>query len=242
MPTALAAAAAGVNEFDRIVVTATRTERALDDVPIRSSRAIDRERMDRELVRNLKDLFRYEPGITVTNGTGRFGLGDIRIRGLGGNRVRIETDGIAVPDAFSIGSFSNANRNFVDLDTLKRVEVVRGPGSALYGSDALGGVVSFITKDPSDYLEDGKDAYFGLKLGYDGDGDGLFGGATAAFGGDRWSGLVAVEPSPGPGNARTWARTAAAARAHRGQPAGLRRPQPAHQAGVSRRARTSASS
>lgn len=187
-----AAAAAAANEFDRIVVTATRTERALDDVP-NVVTAIDRERMDRELVRDLKDLFRYEPGITVTGGAGRFGgIGDIRIRGLGGNRVRIETDGIAVPDAFSIGSFSNANRNFVDLDTLKAVEVVRGPGSALYGSDALGGVVSFVTKDPSDYLQDGKDAYFGFKLGYLGEDNGLFGSATAAFGGERWSGLVAV--------------------------------------------------
>ncbi|MGO4223022.1 TonB-dependent hemoglobin/transferrin/lactoferrin family receptor [Lysobacter sp. TAF61] len=199
--TGAAAAAGATNEFDRIVVTATRTERALDDVPSVVT-AIDREQMDRELVRNIKDLFRYEPGITVTTGTGRFGLGDIRIRGLGGNRVRIETDGIAVPDAFSIGSFSTANRNFVDLDTLKRVEVVRGPGSALYGSDALGGVVAFQTKDPSDYLEaggleDGTDAYFGFKLGYEGADNGLFGAATAAFGGDRWSGLVSLNHHQG---------------------------------------------
>lgn len=190
---AAAAAAAGApNEFDRIVVTATRTERALDDVP-NVVTAIDRERMDRELVRDLRDLFRYEPGITVSGASGRFGgFGDIRIRGLGGNRVRIETDGIAVPDAFAIGAFSSANRNFVDLDTLKAVEVVRGPGSALYGSDALGGVVSFVTKDPSDYLAEGKDAYFGFKLGYLGEDNGLFGSATAAFGGARWSGLVNV--------------------------------------------------
>ncbi len=186
-----AAAVGAANEFDRIVVTATRTERALDDVPSVVT-AIDREQMDRELAQSLKDLFRYEPGITVTSSFGRFGLGDIRIRGLGGNRVRIETDGIAVPDAFTIGSFSNANRNFVDIDTLKRVEVVRGPSSALYGSDAMGGVVSYVTKDPSDYLDEGKDAYFGFKLGYMGENNGLFGNATAAFGGDRWSGVVAI--------------------------------------------------
>jgi len=190
-PATPATATAGITEFDRIVVTATRTERALEDVPAVVT-TIDRERMQRELVRNLKDLFRYEPGITVTSSFGRFGLGDIRIRGLGGNRVRIETDGIAAPDAFAIGSFSNANRNFVDLDTLKAVEVVRGASSALYGSDALGGVVAFVTKDPSDYLDAGKDAHFGFRVGYNGENDGLFGGATAAFGGERWSGLVAV--------------------------------------------------
>lgn len=183
-------------DFDRIVVTATRTERALVDVP-NTVDVIDRQRMDDTLTRDLRDLFRYEPGITVGSGFGRFGLGDIRIRGLGGNRVRIQTDGIAVADAFLIGSFSNANRNFVDTDTLKRVEVVRGPTSALYGSDALGGVVSFVTKDPSDYLKDGKDAYVGFRLGYQGQSDGLSGSATTAFGGERWSGLVAVSHRQG---------------------------------------------
>src|SRR5690606_31329898 len=141
-------------------------------------------------VRDLEDLFRYEPGITVGSGFGRFGIGDIRIRGLGGNRVRIQTDGIAVPDAFSIGSFANANRNFVDLDTLKAVEVVRGPTSSLYGSDALGGTVSFITRDPEDFLDGGKTRHLGFRLGYEGDWNGLSGNAAAAFGGGRWSGLL----------------------------------------------------
>ena len=190
-PAADGAPANAATDFDRVVVTATRTERAIGDVP-NTVDVVTRERMDDLLVRDLKDLFRYEPGITVTDSFGRFGIGDIRIRGLGGNRVRIQTDGIVVSDAFSIGSFSNANRNFVDLDTLKRVEVVRGPTSSLYGSDALGGTVSFITKDPSDYLGEGKDAYFGFKLGVETDWNGLFGGATAAFGGERWSGMVAV--------------------------------------------------
>ena len=178
-------------EFERIQVTATRSERAVADVPNTVS-VIDREELDDRLVRDIKGLVRYEPGVTVTSSFGRFGLGGFRIRGLEGNRVRIQTDGIPVPDAFSIGSFSNANRNFVDLDTLKQVEIVRGPSSSLYGSDALGGVVSFITRDPSDYLDDGKDAYFGFRLGYDGSWNGLFGNATAAFGGERWSGLVSV--------------------------------------------------
>ncbi|HVI58767.1 MAG TPA: TonB-dependent hemoglobin/transferrin/lactoferrin family receptor [Luteimonas sp.] len=187
---------AAATEFDRIVVTATRTERAIVDVPSTVD-VIDRERMDEILARDLRDLFRYEPGITVTSGFGRFGIGDIRIHGLEGNRVRIQTDGIPVSDTFAIGSFSDANRNFVDLDTLKRVEVVRGPTSSLYGSDALGGTVSFVTKDPSDYLEAGKDAYFGLRLGYEGSWDGLFAGATAAFGGERWSGMAVANHRQG---------------------------------------------
>lgn len=186
-----AAPARAAHDLEQITVTATRTEQAIKDVPATVD-VVDREQMDRTLVRDLKDLFRYMPGVSVTSGFGRFGIGDIRIRGLDGNRVRIETDGIAISDAFAIGSYSDANRNFVDMDTLKRAEVVRGPASALYGSDALGGVVSFVTKDPADYLAPGKDAYLGFKLGYQSDWQGLSGGATAAFGGERWSGMAVV--------------------------------------------------
>ena len=188
---ATSAESAPAHDLEQITVTATRTEQAIKDVPATVD-VIDRERMDQELVQDLKDLFRYMPGVSVTSEFGRFGIGGIRIRGLDSNRVRIETDGIAISDAFAIGSYSSANRNFVDMDTLKRAEVVRGPASALYGSDALGGVVSFVTKDPADYLAPGKDAYFGFKLGYQSDWQGLSGGATAAFGGERWSGMAVV--------------------------------------------------
>ncbi|SFS05870.1 hemoglobin/transferrin/lactoferrin receptor protein [Stenotrophomonas maltophilia] len=191
-----ASAAPDAREFDRVQVTATRTERAVSDVAATVD-VIDREQMDRHLVQDIKDLVRYEPGLSVTRNATRFGLDGFRIRGLDGNRVRIQTDGIVMPSRFDIGAFSNANRNFTDLDTLKRVEIVRGPASSLYGSDALGGVVAFVTKDPADYLKDGKDSYFGLKFGYDGEWKGLLGGATAAFGGQRWSGLVNVNHHQG---------------------------------------------
>ena len=121
---------AGAHELERIQVTATRSERAVADVPNTVS-VIEREELDDRLVRDIRGLVRYEPGVTVTSSFGRFGLGGFRIRGLEGNRVRIQTDGIPVSDAFSIGSFSNANRNVVDLDTLKQVEIVRGPSSSL---------------------------------------------------------------------------------------------------------------
>ena len=177
------------HDFDRVQVTATRTERAASDVAATVD-VIDREQLDRQLVQDIRDLVRYEPGVSVTRSAARFGLGGFRIRGLDGNRVLIQTDGIALPKSFDIGSFANANRNFTDLETLKRVEIVRGPASSLYGSDALGGVVAFVTKDPADYLKDGKDSHVGLKFGYDGDWQGLLAGVTTAFGGERWSGMV----------------------------------------------------
>lgn len=194
---AAASSAKTAHEFQRVQVTATRGARALSDVPSTVD-VIDREQLDDRLIRDIKDLVRYEPGVSVTSTSGRFNaLSGFRIRGLDGNRVLIQTDGIPVSDNFGFGSYLSANRNFVDLDTLKQVEIVRGPASSLYGSDALGGVVAFVTKDPSDYLEEGKDAYFGLKFGFESDWEGLFGGAIAAFGGDRWSGMVAVSHRQG---------------------------------------------
>ncbi|MBN6149951.1 TonB-dependent hemoglobin/transferrin/lactoferrin family receptor [Xanthomonas sp. AmX2] len=192
-----AEAAPTPHDFERLQVTATRTERAIVDVPS-SVDVIDREQMDEHLVHDLKDLLRYTPGVSVTTGSGRFsGVSGIRIRGLEGNRVLIQTDGIPVSDGFSFGSYLSANRNFVDLETLKRVEIVRGPASALYGSDALGGVVAYVTKDPSDYLAADKHSYVGVKFGYEGEWDGLFAGALGAFGGERWSGMVAVSHRQG---------------------------------------------
>lgn len=190
------AAPADAHEFDRVQVTATRTGRAVGDVAATVD-VIDREQLDRQLAHDIRDLVRYEPGISVTRSVARFGLGGFRIRGLDGNRVLIQTDGIAMPKSFDIGSFASANRNFTDLETLKRVEIVRGPTSSLYGSDALGGVVAFVTKDPADYLEDGKDSHVGLKFGYDGDWRGLLAGVTTAFGGERWSGTVNVNHRQG---------------------------------------------
>ena len=190
------AASADTRDFDRVQVTATRTERAVSDVAATVD-VIDREQLDNQLVHDIADLVRYEPGISVTRSATRFGLGGFRIRGLDSNRVLIQTDGIAMPKSFDIGNFANANRNFTDLETLKRVEIVRGPASSLYGSDALGGVVAFVTKDPADYLKDGKDSYVGLKFGYDGDWQGLLGSVTTAFGGERWSGMVNVNHRQG---------------------------------------------
>ncbi len=150
-------------EIERITVTATLNPRATKDVASDVS-IIDALEIDRRQVHDIGDLVRYEPGVTVTGNPARFGLGGFRIRGLGGDRVRIEVDGIPLSEEFSIGSFANAGRDFVDVDALKRVEIVRGAASSLYGSDALGGVVSFITKDPSDYLADDGGQYVAGKL------------------------------------------------------------------------------
>jgi hemoglobin/transferrin/lactoferrin receptor protein len=150
-------------------VTATRGARPIDEVPATVSIIDERELERRDAVRP-SDVVRYEPGVSVGNQPARGGQTNYVIRGIGGNRVLVLQDGLRVQDfpGSNIGA-GNYNRNYIDLDTLKRVEIVRGPASVLYGSDALGGVVNYILKDPSDYLDlTGRDVYFGAKLGYNG--------------------------------------------------------------------------
>jgi hemoglobin/transferrin/lactoferrin receptor protein len=61
-------------------------------------------------------------------------------------------DGIPVADQFDIGDFSDATQDYLVPDAIARIEILRGPASALFGSDALGGVVAVLTRDPEDFL------------------------------------------------------------------------------------------
>lgn len=125
-----------VFNLQQVTVTGTRTERTLADSPATIT-VIDRERLRQELIQNIQDLVRYEPGVSVRRSV-RYGLQDFNIRGLDANRVLIQVDGIRQPERFSFGPFT-IGRDTFELETLKTVEIIRGPASTLYGSDALGG-------------------------------------------------------------------------------------------------------
>ncbi len=149
---------------ERITVTATRTEEAIDTVPATVT-VITAEDIENELATDIKDLVRFEPGVSVRSSPARFGaaLGStgrdgnagFNVRGLEGNRVLIQVDGVRVADGFGFGPQAVGRGDYVDLDLLKSVELLRGPASALYGSDGVAGAVSFITRDPDDLVADG---------------------------------------------------------------------------------------
>ncbi|MDX9687690.1 TonB-dependent hemoglobin/transferrin/lactoferrin family receptor [Halopseudomonas formosensis] len=178
-PTMLLAQERPVTQFDTITVTATRSEQRLDEVPSTVT-VHDEQQVDQQNINDIRDLVRYEPGVSVGGTGSRFGLSGFSIRGIGGNRVLTQVDGVAVPDAFTFGPFLSARRDYVDPDTLKSVEIIRGPASSLYGSDALGGAVSFVTRDAGDYLDEGDDQALRLKTGYDGSDDSWHRSATLA--------------------------------------------------------------
>lgn len=160
---------------NQIVVTATRTAVRAEDVPVTISVKTDEQIAD-EMVTDIRDLVRFEPGVSVQRqparfgaalgATGRAGNDSFNIRGIGGNRVLIQVDGVRVPDGFSFGAQASGRGDYVDLGLIKSVEILRGPSSALYGSDGLAGAVSFVTSDPSDFLEEGKNIGGLLRAGY----------------------------------------------------------------------------
>ncbi|MCU4181085.1 TonB-dependent hemoglobin/transferrin/lactoferrin family receptor [Bosea sp. BH3] len=147
--------------LDQITVTATRGEKQALDVP-GTVNVISRQELDERITRDTQDLVRYQPGVFVnrqTSSTDPFGnYGGFTIRGVGGNRVQMQVDGSRV-----IERITDGNRDFVDLPFLKSVEIVRGPGSVLWGADALGGIVAYRTLDPQDLLK-GKDKPYAVKL------------------------------------------------------------------------------
>ena len=144
-----------------ITVTANRSQAATDDVAATTS-VYDPAAVDKLGAQDIKDLFKYELGVSVRaaparfsaalSTTGRAGNEGINIRGLEGNQVLMQADGIRLPYSFSFGAQSTGRADAIDLDNYKAIEIIRGPASTLYGSDGLAGALSFVSKDPSDYL------------------------------------------------------------------------------------------
>jgi hemoglobin/transferrin/lactoferrin receptor protein len=175
--------------LETVTVVGTRTERTLDEVEATVS-VYGREDIERWLVRDIQDLVRFEPGVSVGGTGSRFGLEGFTIRGIGGNRVLTLVDGIRMPEEFSFGPFLAARRDFVDVDTVSRVEIARGPSSTLYGSDALGGVVAITTRAPNEYVSSDEPLYLDAKTGYSSEDNSVVGSMNAAYGTERVAGLI----------------------------------------------------
>lgn len=185
---------------EAVTVTGTRSEKRIDEVPATVS-VITSQQIEDQLATDIKDLIRFEPGVSVRSSpsrftaagssTGRDGNSGFNIRGLEGNRVLILNDGVRVPDAYSFGAQSMGRGDYVDLDVLKSVEILRGPASALYGSDGVAGAVSFVTKDPSDYLKAGKPWRLQARTAYASAHESWSKSLVGAGRVGNWSGLVA---------------------------------------------------
>ncbi|HHX0788599.1 TPA: TonB-dependent hemoglobin/transferrin/lactoferrin family receptor, partial [Haemophilus influenzae] len=129
--------------------------------------------LEREQANNIKDIVKYETGVTVVE-AGRFGQSGFAIRGVDENRVAINIDGLRQAETLSsqgfkelfegYGNFNNT-RNGAEIETLKEVNITKGADSIKNGSGSLGGSVIYKTKDARDYLIN-KDYYVSYKKGY----------------------------------------------------------------------------
>ncbi len=159
----------------KITVTGTRTERAIIDVP-NAITSYEYDELNESAPLDWRDLFKYDASISSqdfsrSDGQRTYATGDkgnINIRGLEGNRVLTLIDGIPIP-RFSYGrngTYAASRLNYIDFTSLGNVEVLKGPGSSLYGSDAMAGVVSLRGLRPDDLLEDNQTSTFEISSPY----------------------------------------------------------------------------
>ncbi|MFH0871519.1 MAG: TonB-dependent receptor, partial [bacterium] len=132
-----------VEELQEVVVTATRLEEPLREVAS-SVTVISQEEVERRQQRSVAEIIRAVPGLDVVQGGGPGRLASVSIRGAGDGHTLVMMDGIELNDPISpTRSYDFA---YLSADNIERIEVVRGPQSTLYGSDAAGGVINIITK------------------------------------------------------------------------------------------------
>ncbi len=143
-----------VRVLDTVVVKALKEELTLEETAA-SVAHFDAQAIERSNAATLGDLFRYEPGVSVEEGpTGA--LNDVRIRGIGADRVLLLIDDVPLPPGYEFSRDVSLSRNFFDLDAMKTVDVVKSPLSTLYGGSALAGGVFMRTKDPEDFIQPGE--------------------------------------------------------------------------------------
>jgi len=132
-------------QVDELVVTATRTPTTVFMIPA-PALVVGPATIREHAPNTVSDLFRDQPGLGVSG----VGAAQVRptIRGQRGQRILLLEDGIRLNNARRQQDFGEVP-SLVDVTTLGRVEVVRGPASVLYGSDAIGGVVNLISRTPT---------------------------------------------------------------------------------------------
>jgi len=138
-----------VYHLDAVVVSATRTEIPVFDAP-QSVTVISNEELMASPFERVEDIVRSVPGMynfrhygLQTNGI----VSSLKMRGVGSNRVLILVDGVPQNDNFN-NAIAWVVWGHIPKESIERIEIVRGPTAALYGSEGLGGVIQIITKKP----------------------------------------------------------------------------------------------
>lgn len=145
-------------EMSSLIITATRTPTIMRDVPQRVH-IIDEKTIEEYPATNTDNLLRMIPGINVNRSSGIFSRNSsVTMRGMpGASRSLILLDG--VPLNKSAGG--TINWHLISPDEIERIEIVKGPGSALYGNNAMSGVINIITRKPQKKIQGKIEAGYG---------------------------------------------------------------------------------
>ncbi|UZJ36963.1 MULTISPECIES: TonB-dependent receptor plug domain-containing protein [unclassified Prosthecochloris] len=135
--------------LDKIVVSATKTPHTLGDVPV-AAEVITREELLEKNVRTVQEALEKTTGLTIEANSGSYGdKGHVSIHGLEFRHTLVLIDGQRI-----LGGHQNAiDIQQISIEMIERIEILKGPASALYGSDAVGGVINIITRGTPDSPE-----------------------------------------------------------------------------------------
>lgn len=133
-----------VEDLDEVVVTATRTERQLSSLPLPVT-LIQKKQLQRTGVTRLNEILNEQTGIVMTPDATVGGNEGVQIQGIASDYILVLIDGVPVVGRSS----GNLDLSRFAIGNIKQVEVVKGPSSSLFGSEALGGVINIITERPT---------------------------------------------------------------------------------------------
>ncbi|MFW1748174.1 TonB-dependent receptor plug domain-containing protein [Acinetobacter guillouiae] len=131
------------SKLDTIVVTASRTEQKISEVPARIN-IIEPKILEQSPIASLPQLLQTDASINMVQSGGYGQTASIFLRGGNSNQTLVLRDGVRLNSATS----GSASLEFIDTTDIKQIEVLKGPASVLYGTDAISGVVQLISKTP----------------------------------------------------------------------------------------------
>lgn len=142
--TAVSQDSISIQDLDEVVVTATRTYRQLSSVPLPVT-LISQKQIQRTGVTRLNEILNEQTGIVMTPDATIGGGEGVQIQGVASDYIMILIDGVPVVGRSS----GNLDLSRFAIGNIKQIEIVKGPSSSLFGSEALGGVINIITEKPT---------------------------------------------------------------------------------------------
>jgi outer membrane receptor for ferrienterochelin and colicins len=140
-------------DLDEVIVTATRTSRQLSSVPMPVT-LITKEQLQKSGSIRLRDILLEQTGITIVSDFGN--SEGVQLQGVAADYTLILLDGVPIVGRTS----GNIDLNRLTVNNIKQIEIVKGPSSSLYGSEAIGGVINIITEKPKHEQFIGSLSYF----------------------------------------------------------------------------------